>query len=169
MDRPADGALIRRMLVAARADPAVYADVAADRSANLQAAIVLAVATLSQVVGDIIDSTVAESLGGIVSYAAGWVAIVVIVYLLARALRGVHGTVDPAGLARAMAFSQVPLTLFVVANPALNPALGLVFTVWLTATIAAAVRGVVGVSWLVAVPVALTSLFLVAVAALALG
>jgi len=162
-------AFVPRMLAAARADPAVYARVAADPSANVQAAIVLAIATLSQVVGDSIDSGVAAGVRSIVSYPLGWIAIVVIAYLLARAVRGPRGSVDPAGLARALAFSQVPLSLYVVAAvPALTGITGFVSTVWLTATIAAAIRGVVRVSWLVAVPVALASLFFVAVAVLAL-
>jgi hypothetical protein len=132
----------QRSIGAALLDAQVYEEVEADRSANAQAAAVVALAAVAAGIGTVAN----HGVGGVVWYAGaallGWYIWAAIAYFVGtRLLPGPHTRADHGELLRTIGFSSAPGVLRVLGI--YPPIAGLVFfvsTVWMLVAMVVAVR-----------------------------
>lgn len=135
--------LARRIIGAARLDPAVYEEVEADRSATWQAALVVVLTSVAAGVGSLGGTSSAAGLiGGTIGGLIGWMAWAMLTYLIGTHVLPEAATrANPGELLRTLAFASAPGLLRVFGGlPGLRMAVFAVTSVWMLAAMVVAVR-----------------------------
>jgi hypothetical protein len=129
------------MLGAARLDPATYEEVEADRTATLQAALVVVVSSVCIALG-----TMRSQPGGLVGVTllrlAGWYIWALVTYLVGtRILPGPRTEADVGQMLRTLGFASAPGIAGILAGlPGVGGIAALLVTVWMIAAMVVAVR-----------------------------
>ncbi len=135
---PSRGSITKRMVGAAKLDPATYEEVEADGTATVQAAGVVALVALARGIGGLDDGAPGLVLG-IVASILGWLAWAGVTYLIGDKLLG--GTATWGELLRTLGFAQTPGLFGVLAAiPLLGWLVGLGVALWVLVAGIVAIR-----------------------------
>ncbi len=119
----------RRMIGAARIDPAVYNEVEHDTTATMQAAGVVAIVALCSAIGGL-GGGASVMIGGVISAVLGWLIWSGITYIIGDKVFG--GTATWGELLRTLGFAQSPGVFFLVAAlPLVGGAVRPVVGIWM--------------------------------------
>lgn len=132
MQTAAGGAIVERMIGAARLNPRTYEEVEHDTAATPQAAIVVVLAAIAGGIGSIREDGIGGLIGGIFSNLIGWAIFAGLVYFIGTRLFATMGTsASWSEVARTLGFAYTPLLLSVFGFiPGIGPALATVGFVW---------------------------------------
>jgi hypothetical protein len=135
-------ALLDRMVRAAKLDPNVYEEVEADKSATLQAALVVIITAVAVGVGGLRDGGGAGLIGGVVVGLLAWVVWAWLSYIIGTKMFPEAETqADWGQLARTMGFAHSPRVLGVLGIiPYVGAIIGLIVFFWVWACMIVAVR-----------------------------
>lgn len=136
--------LVRRMLGAARLDTDTFDEVRADKTATVQAAIVVAIVAVAQAIGAAGEGS-PGMIGGMVPAFAGWILWSGVAYLLGT--RVFQGRATGRELLRVLGFAQAPSLLGILGIvPGMAGPLGVVLGVWLLIAGVVALRQALSIS-----------------------
>ena len=118
--------LFQRMLRAAKLDVSLYEEVEHDKSASLQAALVVLIATLLPAIGSILLHFNALHLAWmIVAYMLGWITFAFLTYIIGTKVFG--GQADTGEMLRTLGFATTPMCLGII--PIVGAFIGGVWTI----------------------------------------
>ena len=134
--------MLRRMIGAAALNVNVYEEVEADRSATLQALLVVLLVSLATGVGSLSSGGVGGLVAGIILGIVGWGLWALITYVIGTTLLRTPGTeADWGQLLRTLGFAQSPGILRVFGFiPVIGPIIFFATAVWQLVTMVVAVR-----------------------------
>jgi hypothetical protein len=132
--------LIDRMVGVARLDSHTFEEIERDRGANVEALIVVTLASIAAGIGTLNSDGITGLIAGLIGGVLGWIVYSIAAYFVADRLFPSEGTqTDPGELLRTLGYANTPRLLFVVGFiPFLGGAVSLVaFLWWITASILA--------------------------------
>ena len=134
--------MLRRMIGAAALNVNVYEEVEAERSATLQALLVVLLVSLATGVGSLSSGGVGGLVAGIILGIVGWGLWALITYVIGTTLLRTPGTeADWGQLLRTLGFAQSPGILRVFGFiPVIGPIIFFATAVWQLVTMVVAVR-----------------------------
>ena len=139
--------LVDRMVRAARLDEHVYEEVERDRSATVQAAVVVVATAIAAGIGALTGG-IGALFVGILAALVGWVGYAYIAYLIGTRLLATPGTqADWGELARPLGFANSPGVLLVLGViPVLGALVALLVGIWVLVTTVVAIRAALDIT-----------------------
>ena len=142
MQSAGSGALVDRMIGAARLDEGTYEAIEHDEGATGSAALIVVLAAIAIGIGSLGDEGFLSLIGGIISGLFGWVVFSVVAYYVgARFLAGPQTSVTLGQVLRTLGFANTPRILSVVGFiPILGPLVAFVASIWFLVASVVALR-----------------------------
>lgn len=137
-----DRSILNRMIGIARFEARAYNDVAMDKSATAQAALVVVIASVSSGLGSIDDDGLGGVIAGIFTGLIAWIVLSLSAYVIGTQFFGAPAArIDTSALIRSIGFAYAPLTLSLFGiMPFFGSLVVLGLWIWWIATSLVAVR-----------------------------